>query len=46
VLADFGTKINRRKRAIRLGPNIVKDIGLEGSDERNRIVIKIDNMGE
>jgi len=40
-LANLGTKVNRRKRAIRLDPNIVKDISLEWGDKGNWMVIKI-----
>jgi len=41
VLANLGTKVNRRKRAVRLDPNVVKDIGPEWGDKGNRMVIKI-----
>jgi len=44
--ANLGTKVNRRKRAIRLDPNIVKNVGLERDDEGDRVVVKIDDVRE
>jgi len=46
VSANFGTKVNRRKRAIRLDPNIVEDVSPKWGDEGDRVVIKVDDMGE
>jgi len=46
VLANFGTKINRRKRAVRFDPNVVKDISLKRGDKRNGVIIKISDMGK
>jgi len=46
VSTNLGTKVNRRKRAIRTDPDIVKDVCSERSDKGNWMVIKIDNMGE
>jgi len=46
VSANLGTKVNRRKRAIRLGPNIVEDVGPKQGDEGDGVVIKIDDMGD
>jgi len=39
--ANLGTKVNRRKRAIRLDPNVVENIGPERGDKRDRVVMKI-----
>ena len=39
--AHLGTKVNRRKRAVRLDPNVVKDVGPERGDERDRVVVKV-----
>jgi len=39
--ANLGTKVNRRKRAVRLDPNIVKDVGPKRGDERDRVVVKV-----
>jgi len=41
VSANLGTKVNRRKRAVRLDPNVVKDIGPEWGDKGNQMVIEI-----
>ena len=42
--ADLGTKINMRKRAIRIDPDIVEDISLEGSNKGNRVGLKVGDM--
>ena len=39
--ANLGTKVNRRKRAVRLDPNVVKDVGPERGDERDGVVVKV-----
>jgi len=41
VSANLGTKVNRRKRAVRLDPNVVKDVGPERGDERDGVVVKV-----
>ena len=41
VSANLGTKVNRRKRAVRLDPNVVENVGLEGGDKRDGMVVKI-----
>jgi len=41
VSANLGTKVNRRKRAVRLDPNIVENVGPEGGDKRDQMVVKI-----
>jgi len=41
VSANLGTKVNRRKRAIRLDPNIVKNVGPERGDKGDRVVVKV-----
>ena len=43
VSANLGTKVNRRKRAIRLDPNVVKNVGPERGDKRDRVVMEIVN---
>ena len=42
--ANLGTKVNRRKRAVRLDPNIVKGVGPERGDERDGVVVKVVDM--
>jgi len=39
--ANLGTKVNRRKRAVRLDPNVVENIGPERGDKRDRVVVKV-----
>ena len=46
VSTNLGTKVNRRKRAIRTDPNVVKDVCSEWGDKGNRMAIKIDNTRE
>jgi len=41
VSANLGTKVNRRKRAVRLDPNVVKDISPEWGDKGNWMIIEI-----
>jgi len=44
VSANLGTKVNRRKRAVRFGPNIMENVSAEWGDEGDRVVVKVDNM--
>jgi len=46
VSANFGTKINRRKRAVRFDPNVVKDISPKRGDKRKGVIIKISDTGK
>jgi len=46
VLANLGTKVNRRKRAIRRDRNIMVDVSMEGSNEGDGMCLKIGDMGE
>ena len=39
--ANLGTKVNRRKRAIRLDPNVVKNVSPERGDKRDGVVMEI-----
>jgi len=41
VFANLGTKVNRRKRAVRLDPNIVKNVGPKRGDKRDGVVVKV-----
>ena len=43
VSTNLGTKVNRRKRAIRLDPNVMKNISVEWGDEGDRVIVKVDN---
>ena len=41
VAADLGAKVNMRKRAIRIDPDVVKDVGAEWGDKRNGVGFEI-----
>jgi len=41
VSANLGTKVNRRKRAVRLDPNVVKNVSPKRGDKRNGVVMEI-----
>jgi len=43
VSANLGTKVNRRKRAVRLDPNVMKNIGTEWSDKGDGVVVKVND---
>jgi len=43
VSANLGTKVNRRKRAIRFGPNVVEDVSPKWGDEGDGVVVKIND---
>ena len=44
VSANLGTKVNRRKRAVRLSPNVMENISAEWGDEGDGVVIEVDDM--
>jgi len=44
VSTNLGTKVNRRKRAVRTDPNVVENVCMERGDKGNRMVIEISNM--
>ena len=46
VSTNLGTKVNRRKRAVRLDPNVMKNVSSEWGNEGGGIVIKINNARE
>ena len=41
VLADLGAKVNMKKRAIRIDPDIVEDVSMKWGDKRNRVSFKV-----
>jgi len=43
VSTNLGTKVNRRKRAVRTDPNVVENVCAEWGDKGNRMVIEISN---
>ena len=46
VSTNLGTKVNRRKRAVRFDPNIVKDVGPKRGDKRDGVVVKVVDTGK
>jgi len=46
VLADLGAKINMRKRAIRIDPNIIEDVSTEWGNKRDWVSLKVRDMGD
>jgi len=46
VSANLGTKVNRRKRAVRLSPNVVEDVSPKQGNEGDGVVVKIDDTGD
>ena len=43
VSTNLGTKVNRRKRAVRLDPNVMKNVSMEWGDEGGGMVIEVDD---
>jgi len=43
VMANFGTKVDRGKGAVRLDPDVMEDVGVEQSDKGDGVVVKIDD---
>ena len=41
VSANLGTKVNRRKRAVRLDPNVVENVSLKRGDKGDGVVVKV-----
>jgi len=41
--ANLGTKVNRRKRAVRFDPDIMEDVGVEWGDKGDGVVVKVDD---
>jgi len=41
VSTNLGTKVNRRKRAVRTDPDVMEDVSAEWGDERNGVVVKV-----
>jgi len=46
VSADFGTKINTRKRAVRIDPDIMKDVGTKWGNKRDWVSLEVRDMGD
>ena len=46
VVADFGAKVDGRKGAVRLDPDIMKNVSMKWGDKGNWVVIKISDARE
>jgi len=46
VLADLGAKINTRKRAVRIDPDIMEDVGVKWGNKRNWVSLKVGDVGD
>jgi len=46
VAANFGAKVDGRKGAIRLNPDIMKNVGVKWGDKGNQVVIEISDARE
>jgi len=46
MAANFGAKVDGRKGAVRLNPDVMKDVGAKWGDKGNQVVIKISNARE
>jgi len=46
VSTNLGTKVNRRKRAIRLDPNVMEDVSPKGSDKGDWVGVKVGDAWE
>jgi len=46
VAANFGTKVDGRKGAVRLDLDVMKNVSVEWGDKGNWMVIKISNVRE
>ena len=46
VSANFGAKVNMRKRTVRTDPDVVENVGTEWGDKRNGVSFKIWDTGD
>jgi len=46
VPADLGAKIYARKRAIRMDPDVMEDVGAEWGNKRDWIGLEVGDMGD
>jgi len=45
VPADFGAKINTRKRAVRIDPDVMEDVGVKWGNKRDWVSLKVRDAG-
>ena len=46
MLADLGAKINTRKRAIRIDPDVMEDVSTKWGNKRNWVSLKVRDAGD
>jgi len=46
VLADLGAKINIRKRAVRIDPDVMEDVSVEWGNKRDWVSLKVRDTGD
>ena len=46
VSADLGAKINTRKRAVRIDPDVMKDVGTKWGHKRDWVSLKVRDTGD
>ena len=46
MVANFGAKVDGRKGAIRLNPDVMKNVSMKWGDKGNQVVIKISDARE
>jgi len=46
VSADLGAKINTRKRAVRIDPDVMEDVGTEWGNKRDGVSLKVGDTGD
>jgi len=46
VPADLGAKINTRKRAIRIDPDIIEDVSAKWGNKRDWVSLKVRDVGD
>jgi len=44
VSTNLGTKVNRRKRAIRFDPNVMENVSTEWGDKGDGVVVKVNDV--
>jgi len=46
VLANLGAKINTRKRAVRIDPDVMEDVSTKQGNKRDWVSLKVGDMGD
>jgi len=46
VAADLGAKVNMRKRAVRIDPDVMEDVGTKWGNKRDRVSLEVGDTGD